>query len=123
MVDEAVLKMLRDLEHEDSKHQVEIAPGVHAFGAMRPMGRIRTYSSAGLAPFAGRGAQSEFLLLGHVHVNGEGQVTRVEGFNGAEGERWAKQAFEKLKVTRGLAEGATYQGLTPLRNCQHTGIR
>ena len=124
MVDEALLKLLRDLEDKEAKHQGEIAPRVHAFGAMRPMGRIRTYSSAGLSPFAGRGAQSEFHLLGHVHLDAASNlVARVEGFNGAEGERWAKAAFEKLRAMQGLALGATVQGLTPLRNCQYTGIR
>src|SRR5207248_2558904 len=114
--------MLQDLEDSEAKHHGEVAPRVHAFGANRPMGRIRTYSSAGLSPFAGRGAQTEFHLLGHVHLEG-GLVARVEGVNGAEGERWAKQAFEKLKTIQGLAPGATLQAATPLRNCPSTGIR
>lgn len=116
-------EILKGLEQAESKLQREVAPGVHAFGAVRPMGRIRSYTSAGLAPFAGRGAQSEFLLLGHIHVDAEGHVKRVEGFNGPEGERWAKAAHEKLKATGQLAPDATLQALTPLRNCPHTGIR
>jgi hypothetical protein len=124
VVDEAGLKMLRDLENAEVKHHGEVGPRAHAFGANRPMGRIRTYSSAGLAPFAGRGAQSEFHLLGHVHLDAaESLVVRVEGFNGAEGERWAKQAFEKLKTMQALAPNATLSALTPLRNCAQTGIR
>ena len=120
---DALLEALRLLESEDSKLQGSIAPGVYAYGSHRPMGRIRTYSSAGLAPFAGRGAQKEFHLLGHVHLDAAGKVLRVEGFNGGEGERWAKQAFEKLKASGGNAEGAVVEPLKPLRGCPHTGIR
>jgi hypothetical protein len=121
--DESTVKMLQDLEVGDAKHQGEIAPSVHAYGAIRPMGRIRSYSSAGLAPFAGRGAQSEFHLLGHVHLTPEGQVSRVEGFNGQEGERWAKAAADRLRAALALAPGAVVQPLTPLRACAATGIR
>lgn len=120
---EALKDVLKSLEVADAKLSREVAPGVYAYGAIRPMGRIRAYTSAGLAPFAGRGAQSEFLLLGHVHADAAGLVLRVEGFNGPEGERWAKAAFEKLKPTGQLAPGASLQPLTPLRNCPHTGIR
>lgn len=120
---DALVESLKLLETEDSKLQGAIAPGVYAYGSHRPMGRIRTYSSAGLAPFAGRGAQKEFHLLGHVHVDASGKAVRVEGFNGAEGERWAKQAFEKLKANGGAAEGAVAEPLKPLRGCAHTGIR
>lgn len=114
---------LVDLELKDVKLMGAVSPGVYAYGQNRPMGRIRAYSAAGLAPFAGRGAPSEFHLLGHVHVDAAGKVSRVEGFNGAEGERWAKAAKEKLVATAMLAEGATVQPLTPLRACAHTGVR
>ncbi|GEM_PF-6048339 len=99
------------------------AANVYAFGALRPMGRIRAYTSAGLTPFAGRGAPSEFLLLGHVHVDAAGLVSKVEGFNGQEGERWAKAAKEKLAAAGKLASNAVVTPLTPLRACAHTGIR
>jgi hypothetical protein len=114
---------LVDLETKDVKLLGSVAPGVYAFGQNRPMGRIRAYSAAGLAPFAGRGAPSEFHLLGHVHVDDAGKVARVEGFNGAEGERWAKHVKDKLSAAGTLAEGATVQPLTPLRTCPHTGVR
>ena len=54
---------------------------------------------------------------------GAGKAARVEGFNGAEGERWAKQAAEKLKANGGTAEGFVVEALKPLRGCAHTGIR
>ena len=114
---------LLDLEAKDVKLMGSVGPNVYAFGQNRPMGRIRAYSAAGLAPFAGRGAPSEFHLLGHVHLDASGKVTRVEGFNGAEGERWAKAAKEKLVPSGMLAEGATVQPMTPLRACPHTGVR
>jgi hypothetical protein len=114
---------LLDVETKDVKLLGSVAPGVYAYGQVRPMGRIRAYSAAGLTPFAGRGAPSEFHLLGHVHVDAGGKASRVEGFNGAEGERWAKAAKEKLTSTGMLAEGATVQPLTPLRTCAHTGVR
>ncbi|MEA3201561.1 MAG: hypothetical protein QOE90_2989 [Thermoplasmata archaeon] len=107
--------------------EVEMAmlpgPGVYAFGAVRPMGRIRAYTSAGLTPFAGRGAPSEFLLLGHVHVDANGLVSKVEGFNGQEGEAWAKAAKDKLAAENKLAPGAVVQPMAPLRGCAYTGIR
>ena len=121
--DESTLKLLRELDHGEAKHQGEIAPRVHAYGSVRPMGRIRSYTSAGLAPFAGRGAQSEFHLLGHIHITPEGTVQRVEGFNGQEGERWAKQAADKLRASKMLTPDAVVQPLTPLRACAATGIR
>lgn len=111
------------LETKDVKLMGLVGPNVYAFGQNRPMGRIRAYSAAGLAPFAGRGAPSEFHLLGHVHVDGAGRVSRVEGFNGAEGERWAKAAKEKLTANGTFAEGASVVPLTPLRACPHTGVR
>lgn len=114
---------LDGIETKEATYAGEIAPGVHVFGATRPMGRIRAYSAAGLAPFPGRGAPSEFLLLGHVHLDGEGKATRVEGFNGAEGERWAKEARDKLASRGGLAADAAVTPLAPLRSCPHTGIR
>ena len=114
---------LIDVETKDVKLLGSVAPGVYAYGQVRPMGRIRAYSAAGLTPFAGRGAPSEFHLLGHVHVDPAGKAARVEGFNGAEGERWAKAAKEKLTATGMLGEGATVQPLTPLRSCPHTGVR
>lgn len=114
---------LLDVETKDVKLMGSVAPGVYAYGQVRPMGRIRAYSAAGLTPFAGRGAPSEFHLLGHVHVDAAGKAARVEGFNGAEGERWAKAAKEKLTTAALLAEGATVVPLTPLRACPHTGVR
>jgi hypothetical protein len=116
-----------DFVHKLEDKDVELAhlpgPNVFAFGAVRPMGRIRAYTSAGLTPFAGRGAPSEFLLLGHVHVDEQGLVSRVEGFNGQEGERWAKAAKEKLAAEGKLAPNAVVTPLTPLRSCVYTGIR
>lgn len=121
---DALQTSLKRLEHEEAKLQGAVAPGVYAYGANRPMGRIRSYSAAGLTPFAGRGAQSEFLLLGHVHVDAANLITRVEGFNGQEGERWAKAADVKLKAAPELlAPDAKITPLTPLRGCPHTGVR
>jgi len=114
---------LLKLENAEVELRGQIAPGVWAFGAVRPMGRIRAYTSAGLTPFAGRGAPSEFLLLGHAHVDAAGAVTRVEGFNGQEGERWALAAKEKLAADGKLAAGAVVNPKTPLRGCAHTGVR
>lgn len=111
------------LEQAESKLQGLIAPGVYAFGQTRPMGRIRSYTSAGLGPFAGRGLPKEFHLLGHVHLDADGKVSKVEGFNGAEGERWAKNARDKLVAAGLLPEGAIVMPLAPLRGCPHTGIR
>lgn len=117
-----VVERLRVLEAGEAKLAAEVAPGVYAFGAIRPLGRIRAYSSAGLTPFAGRGLPSEFHLLGHVHVDG-GRVTRIEGFNGGEGERWARAAQERAVAEDLLATNAHVQPLTPLRGCPFTGIR
>lgn len=114
---------LLKLEDKDSKMYSEIAPNVFAFGQVRPMGRIRAYSSAGLSPFGGRGAPSEFHLLGHVHVDSEGKVARIEGFNGAEGERWAKGAQVKLTAAGAMGEKAVVTPFTPLKGCAHTGVR
>lgn len=114
---------LLGLETKDVKLMGAVAQDVYAFGQVRPMGRIRAYSAAGLAPFAGRGAPSEFHLVGHVHLDAQGKVSRIEGFNGAEGERWAKASKDKLTPTGMLAEGAATVPLTPLRGCPHTGIR
>jgi hypothetical protein len=114
---------LQTLETKDAEFQKEVAPGVFAFGAFRPMGRIRAYSAAGLTPFAGRGSQNEFLLIGHVHVDAENKISKVEGFNGLEGERWAKSANEKAVAAALLAPGALVQPKAALRGCPHTGIR
>lgn len=114
---------LHTIETKDVEFQKEVAPGVYAFGAFRPMGRIRAYSAAGLTPFAGRGSQNEFLLIGHVHTDPMGKVAKLEGFNGMEGERWVKQAAEKLQKATLLAEGALVNGKAALRSCPHTGIR
>jgi len=114
---------LETLETKDTKIRGVVGPNVYAFGDVRPMNRIRAYTSAGLTPFAGRGNPTEFLLLGHVHVDAEGKVSRVEGFNGQEGEKWAKLAGEKLAKAGVLAEKAVVQPLTPLKSCQFTGFR
>lgn len=111
------------LETKDVKCKGIVGPNVYAFGDVRPMNRIRAYTSAGLSPFAGRGNPSEFLLLGHIHVDEDGKVSRVEGFNGAEGERWAKEAKERLTKSDSLAEGASVTPMTPLKHCQFTGFR
>lgn len=113
----------RQLETKDVKLQGEIAPGVLVFGAVRPMGRIRAYSAAGLSPFAGRGLQQEIHLLGHIHVDGSGKASRVEGFNGAEGERWAQHAHGVLSKADLLAPNAEFRAFTPLRGCPHSGVR
>lgn len=113
---------LTAIETRDAQLQGEVSPGVYVYGSVRPLGRIRAYTSAGLSPFAGRGAPSEFHLLGHVHVE-EGKVLRVEGFNGQEGERWAKAARETLAKSDALAEKAVVTPMMPLRGCPHTGIR
>lgn len=114
---------LKDLGTRDAALQGALAPGVYVYGSERPMGRIRAYSAAGLSPFAGRGAPREFHLLGHVHLDAEGKVARIEGFNGQEGERWAKQAKEKLEKSGGLAANAVVTLMAPLRSCPHTGVR
>ena len=114
---------LRLLEDSEAKLRGEVAPGVFAFGALRPMGRIRAYTSAGLGPFAGRGMPNEILLLGHVHFAPDGSIARVEGFNGPDGEKWAKQASDRAKAQGIAADKMVVQPLTPLRSCPHTGIR
>lgn len=111
------------VETPDIKVQTEVAPRVWAFGAVRPMNRIRAYSSAGLSPFAGRGTPKEFQLFGHLHLDEAGKVVRIEGFNGNEGEAWAKQAKERLAKADALAEKAVVQPVTPLKHCPHTGVR
>lgn len=114
---------LKAVGTRDAELQGALAPGVYAYGADRPMGRIRAYSAAGLSPFAGRGAPKEFHLLGHIHLDAAGKVVRIEGFNGQEGERWAKQAKEKLEKSGELAANAVVTPMMPLRGCPHTGIR
>ena len=114
---------LESVETKDVKLKTTVAPNVYAYGDVRPMNRIRAYTSAGLTPFAGRGNPTEFLLLGHIHVDADGKVSRVEGFNGQEGEKWAKMAGEKLQKEGALAEKAVVQPLTPLKQCPHTGFR
>jgi len=123
MAAEARPAFLDALETKDVKCQGTVGPNVYAFGDVRPMNRIRAYTSAGLSPFAGRGNPVEFLLLGHVHVDAAGKVERVEGFNGAEGERWAKEAKERLAKTDVLAANASITPMTPLKQCQFTGFR
>lgn len=114
---------LESVETKDVKLKATVAPNVYAYGDVRPMNRIRAYTSAGLTPFAGRGNPTEFLLLGHIHVDPAGKVSRVEGFNGLEGEKWAKMAGEKLQKEGALAEKAVVQPLMPLKLCAHTGFR
>ena len=111
------------LETKDIKLRGTVGPNVYAFGDVRPMNRIRAYTSAGLGPFAGRGNPTEFMLIGHVHVDPAGKVARVEGFNGLEGERWAKEAGDKLRKAGHLAEEAVVQPVMPLKQCQFTGFR
>jgi hypothetical protein len=111
------------LETKDVKLKGVVGPSVYAFGDVRPMNRIRAYTSAGLSPFAGRGNPTEFLLLGHIHVDADGKVDRIEGFNGQEGERWAKEARERLAKTDALASNATLIPTTPLKQCPYTGFR
>lgn len=111
------------LEEKEVKLIGLVGANCYAFGQNRPLGRIRAYTSAGLGPFAGRGMPSEMHLLGHVHLDEEGRVSRLEGFNGAEGERWAKGARERLVKEGVLAPGAVVTPLTPLRGCPFTGIR
>lgn len=111
------------LETKDVKLKGIVGPSVYAFGDVRPMNRIRAYTSAGLSPFAGRGNPSEFLLLGHVHVDANGKVDRVEGFNGQEGERWAKEAKERLAKADALASNAVVTPMMPLKQCPYTGFR
>lgn len=121
--DVTLVDKLRLLEDSEAKLRDQVAPGVYAFGAVRPLGRIRAYTSAGLGPFAGRGMPSEFLLLGHLHLGSDGRVQRVEGFNGPDGEKWAKQAGDRAKAQDMADEKMVVVPLTPLRGCPHTGIR
>lgn len=114
---------LEAVETKESKLHAVVGPNVYAFGDVRPMNRIRAYTSAGLSPFAGRGNPTEFLLLGHIHVDANGKVSRVEGFNGQEGEKWAKEAKERLTKLDALAPDAVVQPLMPLKQCPHTGFR
>lgn len=123
MADPPPPTFLDTLETKETKLQGLVGPNTYAFGDVRPMNRIRAYTSAGLGPFAGRGNPTEFLLLGHVHVDAEGKVLRVEGFNGQEGERWAKLAGERLTKAGLLPTGAVVQPVTPLKQCQFTGFR
>jgi len=113
---------VKAIETRETPLQGPVGPNVFAFGEDRPMGRIRAYTTAGLTPFAGRGSPREFHLLGHVHVDGD-KVVRVEGFNGIEGEKWAKLAAEALTKNGHLAEQADVILSTPLRGCPYTGIR
>lgn len=115
--------LLKFLELADAKLQLEVGPNVFAFGAKRALGRIRAYSSAGLQPFAGRGMPTEFHLLGHAHFSPEGKLLRIEGFNGQEGERWARNAEAKLKAEGILPEDCVVQPAAPLRGCAFTGVR
>lgn len=123
MVAEAPPAFLETLETKETKLQGLVGPNTYAFGDVRPMNRIRAYTSAGLGPFAGRGNPTEFLLLGHVHVDEAGKVLRVEGFNGQEGERWAKLAGDRLAKAGLLPAGSVVQPVTPLKLCQFTGFR
>lgn len=123
MVDPARPPFLDAVETKDVKLRGVVGPGVYAFGDVRPMNRIRAYTSAGLTPFAGRGNPTEFMLIGHVHVDAAGKASRVEGFNGLEGERWAKEAGDRLAKLGQLAEGAIVQPLMPLKQCSFTGFR
>lgn len=111
------------LEEKEVKLLGLVGPNVWAFGQSRPLGRIRSYTSAGLGPFAGRGLPSEIHLLGHVHMDDAGKVAKVEGFNGREGESWAKKARDRLTKEGALAEGAVIIPAAPLRGCTFTGIR
>ncbi|MHB8605898.1 MAG: hypothetical protein ACYDCK_11655 [Thermoplasmatota archaeon] len=111
------LLTLKELGVQPAQYFAEVSPGVHAYVYVQAMSRVRAYQSAALRPHASRGPPQETLLVGHIHVNGEGKVESVEGFNGREGEHFvqrAKAALEKLGL---LASEARVTAIMPLRNC------
>lgn len=100
----------------------EVRPGIHVFGADRPMSRVRAYQTKMLPGMIGRGFSQEFHLVAHVHVDAAGLVTLIEGFNGQEGAR----ATTSLKVAlekAGLAASARVVAEQALKACPATGFR
>lgn len=94
----------------------EVAPGTHAYASRQAMHRVRAYHTANLSPVGAGRYMQEMLLVGHVHV-ADGKVTRIEGFNGGEGSRWAEAARAKLEAAGLLAPDAEVVPATPLRAC------
>lgn len=108
--------LARKLAFEGLTYLGQVAPGAHAYGSRQAMHRTRAYHAAVLEPIAARGLPQEVLLLGHVHEK-DGKVTRIEGFNGAEGQRWAERARVEIEKAGLLGEGVVFNATTPLRDC------
>ncbi|HWG90562.1 MAG TPA: hypothetical protein VNZ52_06885 [Candidatus Thermoplasmatota archaeon] len=89
------------------------------------MSRVRSYQTNVLNPIGGRGNPTEVVLIGHLHTDAAGKVTRVEGFlgSGMEGKAWAESAYRTLEGAGLLAAGAELNSETPLRGCPHAGLR
>lgn len=109
--------LLPKLAFEHLSYLKEVAPGTHAYGMRQAMHRVRSYTTASLGPFAGRGAPQEVLLMGHLHVEA-GLVKRIEGFNGQEGLRWAERAKKEIEKAGLLAPGFELKPMTPLQGCK-----
>jgi len=116
-----VLALLKSIRLPEGRYVTEVKPGIHAFGADRPMSRVRSYQTKGLPGMAGRGMSREFLLLAHVHVDAARKVTLIEGFNGGEGQR-AAEAIRAALAQAGLAEGARFEPTQPLKACPASGF-
>lgn len=116
--------VLPRLAFAPAKYLGEVGPGVHAFGSLQPMSRVRAYQTSVLNPIGGRGSPSETLLFGHLHTDAAGLVAVVESFiaAGVEGKRWAEAAHAELQREGLLAPGAQLRLDTPSRGCAY-GLR
>lgn len=121
----ALRDVLPTLARVPVKYIREVAPGVHAFGSMQPMSRVRAYQTNVLSPIGGRGSPTEVVLVGHVHADAAGRVQKVEGFigAGAEGREWARGAFDALQKAGLLAEGAVLNAECPSNGCPYGNVR
>ena len=109
--------LLRKLAFDGVTFLKEVGQDAYGYGTRQAMTRVRAYQSAGLQPFAARGPLHETVLVGHVHVKG-GLVTRIEGFNGPQGMRWAEKARGEVEKAGLLAPDAVVTPSTALRDCR-----
>lgn len=107
----------------DVRYVGEGPKGVHVYVIVQPMGRVRAYQSAGLAPAAARGSPQEQLLVGHVHSDDAGKVLRIEGFNGREGEKFTEAARKSFEGAGLTTPETTIEPTKPLKACAYTGFR
>lgn len=114
----ALTDVLKRLSFGELVYLGEVGPGTFAYASRQAMHRVRAYHAAVLTPHAGRGPPQELLLVGHLHTS-DGQVTRVEGFNGQEGQRWAERARDELAKSGLLPADAAIVLSQPLRDCLH----